>query len=120
MTDTSSGPDKMINRSELFKDAWAIYRKANRFARAPWLPVPEEATFARALHEAWRIHKNAAARVAAALAARAKEQAALAGPNGEAIRRVKQAIDELSYKGFRHNIAAEREALKARLSALVR
>jgi hypothetical protein len=105
----------MIDRREIMNTAWTIFREARARYGAWQLVNREEGTFAGCLRQAWRIVKAATARVVA----RMKEEAAMDGPNGPAIRAIKHAISELQFKSFRHNIAAERKSLEARLASLI-
>lgn len=105
----------MFDRREIMNAAWAIFRDARARYGAWQLVNREDGTFAGCLRQAWRIVKTATARVVA----RMKEEAAMNGPNGPAIRAIKHAIAELQFKGFRHNITAERKALEAQLASLV-
>lgn len=105
----------MIDRREVMLKAWEDYRaiRAN-YSDEEIARCGIDASFAASLRFAWKIVKQAAANVAREMA----EAALLNGPNGPAIRRIKQAIQELQYKGFKHNIAAERAVLEERLAIL--
>jgi hypothetical protein len=105
----------MLDRREIMNTAWAIFRDSRARYGAWQLVNREDGTFAGCLRQAWRIVKAATARVVA----RMREESAMNRPNGPAIRAIKQAITELQFKSFRHNIAAERKSLEARLASLI-
>jgi hypothetical protein len=105
----------MLDRREIMNTAWTIFRDARARYGAWQLVNREDGTFAGCLRQAWRIVKAATVRVVA----RMREEAAMNGPNGPAIRAIKHAISELQFKSFRHNIAAERKSLEARLASLI-
>lgn len=103
----------MIDRREVMLKAWADYRSI----RANYSPEEIarrgiDASFAASLRYAWKIVKQAAARVAA-------EQKEAANPNAPAIRAIRKAIEELKFKSFRYDIAAERCVLETKLSTFL-
>lgn len=103
----------MIDRREVMLKAWADYRSI----RANYSPEEIarrgiDASFAASLRFAWKICKEAAVKVAA-------EMKEAMSPNAPAIRAIRKAIDELQFKGVKHNIAIERRALESRLATLL-
>lgn len=102
----------LISKSEVMKKAWENYRSMKAYSAEKLASYGFDGSFAESLRWAWNICKQAAARVAA-------EMMEGMSPNAPAIRAIKHAIAELSFKGFRHNIAAERRSLETRLAALL-
>lgn len=92
----------MINRSEIIKRAWGMYRLQFRFGDIV-------SPFGVFLREAWNNAKRQM---------REAEAMALAGPNGPRIASIKNSIAELQYKPFRYSIADKRRALEAELRML--
>ena len=108
----------MISKAEIMKAAWAAFRKT-----PSWWQVGDlrAKTFANALRQAWARAKFAHecaikdAEIAARKAAELRNYV-LKAPEVYAIQR---AIDDLKYKSFRYDIAAERRVLEGKLAALV-
>ena len=101
----------MIDRREVMLKAWADYRSICANYTPEQIAARGGHSFADSLRYAWKIVKQAAANIA-------RELKEAMHPNAPAIRAIKAAIADMQYKGFKHNIAAERQRLEARLSAL--
>ena len=106
----------MISKSEVMLRAWEDWRAI----RANYSPEEIarrhiDISFAASLRFAWRVAKQAAARVAADR----KQSELLNGPDGPAMRAIRHAVDQLKYKSFRHDIRAERAMLEAELAVVM-
>lgn len=102
----------MLNRSEIFRAAWEHYRWV-RAEYAPWQIARGiiNGSFSYALRLAWEHAKDAAKEAA-------RELALTTGPNAERVAELRQAIEMLSYKSLRYDIAPLKRRLEAQIEAL--
>jgi len=96
----------MLNRSQLMKAAWAIYRNMTRTAR-PSTIAGRCKWFANALRCAWGKAKQAAAEAIKTASQRAAER----------VEQIKAQMHNLDMRPFRHSITNDRKALVAELVA---
>ena len=104
----AAGGMPKFNRSQIMKEAWAIYRQDKTYiARNPYL-AGNAVSFSASLKEAWRRVKAAATKheVSAAIIARIDE--------------LKSRLVIVESKSFRYRIGAERGALVTQLAKLER
>lgn len=105
----------MFNRSQIMKAAWTRYRDIHaRYGAWQIKRGIVDGSFAHALRCAWSDAKA----VAAKEAAKARLDAAMAGPDGERIARVRFEIETLSCKPWRIDIEAMRRTLETELKSL--
>ena len=112
----------ILSKSEIMKTAWAAFRKTPSWWQTGDLRAK---TFANELRKAWA-HAKFYAAAAVKDAARKAEEAAREAQMNEAIVRnaraitaVRRAIDDLQFKSFRYDIAAERKVLETKLAGLM-
>lgn len=92
----------MIDRREMMLKAWWEYRAIReRYTADQTANLGFAASFAACLRYAWKFVKQVAAKVA-------EEMKVAMHPNAPAIRAIRKAIEDLQYKGFRHNICRAR------------
>ena len=103
----AAGGMSKFNRSQIMRDAWAIYRHMTRSAR-PSTAAGRRNWFARALRGAWETAKQAAAEALKTASQRAAERVAV----------LKAEIFALDCKPFGIRIGAERTVLSTELATL--
>lgn len=103
----AAGRMPKFNRSQIMRDAWAIYRRMTRTA-CPSTAAGRRKWFANALRGAWEAAKQTAAEAIKTPAERVAER----------VEALKAAILTLDCKPFGVRIGVERRALVAELATL--
>ena len=106
----------MFNRSQIMKDAWAIYRDF-RARYGAWQIEGGiiDASFSRCLRIAWASAKNAAAAVARKL----RMDRVLAGPKGPKLEALLNALRNVDFLSFRYRAADQRDAINHQIETLI-